>query len=312
MQTILGATGVIGKELAKALPSYTEKIRLVSRNPKPVNAGDELVAADLLSAEQTDKAVKGSEVVYLTAGLQYDIKIWQQQWPVLMQNVLDACKKHNAKLVFFDNVYALGRVNGWMTEESPVKPVSKKGEVRAKIADMLLDEVAKGQLQGIIARAADFYGPDTPLSFINVMVAENFAKGKKAQWMISDRFRHSFTYTPDAGAATALLGNTESAYNQVWHLPADKNALTGKEIIELYAASFGVAPKYTVLSRMMLQLVGLFVPAIRESMEMLYQNDADYLFDSSKFDAAFNFPTTSYANGVAETARFYKGTLGAK
>ncbi len=310
MQTILGATGVIGKEIAKSLPQYTDRIRLVSRNPKPVNPGDELLAADLLSAEQVDKAVEGSDVVYLTAGLQYSAKIWQQQWPLIMQNVIAACSKHGAKLVFFDNVYALGKVEGWMKEDTPMRAVSKKGRVRVQISEMILNAVDKGQLQAIIARAADFFGPDTPLSFLNVLVPENFAKGKSAQWMMNDKVRHVYTYTPDAGKATAMLGNTESAYNQIWHLPSDPNAITGKATIELFAREFGIEPKYMVLNKFMLQLAGLFIPPIRESIELLYQYDSDYLFDSSKFNKAFNFTPTTYAEGIAATVRWYKEKAG--
>ncbi|HMI65476.1 MAG TPA: NAD(P)H-binding protein, partial [Cyclobacteriaceae bacterium] len=105
MQTILGANGVIASNVAKALPHYTNKIRLVSRHPKKVNPSDELRSADLLDKDQTSSAVEGSEVVYLTAGLTYNTAIWRKQWPLIMSNVIEACKKHNAKLVFFDNVY---------------------------------------------------------------------------------------------------------------------------------------------------------------------------------------------------------------
>jgi nucleoside-diphosphate-sugar epimerase len=250
--------------------------------------------------------VEGSEIVYLTAGLTYNKNVWQIQWPVIMQNVISACEKHGAKLVFFDNVYCYGKVNGWMTEETPVNPVSRKGEVRAKIAGMLMEEVKKGNLTALIARSADFYGPDTPLSFVNAMVFDNFKKEKKAQWLISDRFRHSLTYTPDAGKATALLGNTSSAYNQVWHLPTDKNALTGKEFIGKTAGLFGMEPKYMVLPRWMVRILGLFIGVIGESVEMLYQNDSDYLFDSTKFDRTFNFTTTSYDDGIKETVNSMK------
>jgi nucleoside-diphosphate-sugar epimerase len=306
MQTILGAGGIIGIELAKSLPQYTDRIRLVSRNPKKVNPADEIVSANLVDAEQTMKAVQGSEVVYLTVGLPYSIKTWQSQWPMIMKNVIDACEKHNAKLVFFDNVYSYGRVNGWMTENTVMNPSSKKGEVRKKIADMVLDEVNRGNLKAIIARAADFYGPNTPLSFVNVMVFDNFKKGKKAQWLINDKVKHSLTYTPDAGKATAILGNTESAYNQVWHLPTDRNALTGKEFIEKVAKKFGLSPRYMVLPRWMVQMVGLVNGIVRESVEMLYQNDSDYLFDSSKFDKAFDFKATSYSQGIRETVMSMK------
>jgi nucleoside-diphosphate-sugar epimerase len=306
MQTILGAGGIIGKELAKSLPQYTDRIRLVSRNPKKINPTDETVSANLEDAEQILEAVKGSEVVYLTAGLPYNTQTWQSQWPLIMKNVIDACRKHNTRLVFFDNVYSYGRVNGWMTENTPANPSSKKGEVRKKIADMILDEIERGNLQAIIARAADFYGPNTPLSFVNVMVFDNFKKGRKAQWLVNDKVKHSLTFTPDAGKATAILGNTESAYDQVWHLPTDRNALTGKEFIEKAAAEFGLESRYMVLPRWMVQMAGFFNGIIRESVEMLYQNDSDYLFDSGKFNKAFDFKATSYDQGIKETAQSMK------
>ena len=306
MQTILGAGGVIGTELAKSLPKFTDRIRLVSRNPKKVNASDELLPADLLDAEQTSKAAEGSDVVYLTVGLPYNIKIWQSQWPLVMRNVLDACRKHHAKLVFFDNVYCYGRVEGWMTESTPINPASRKGAVRTQVAAMVMDTITKGDVQALMARSADFYGPNTPLSFVNVMVFESLKQGKKAQWMINDSVKHSLTYTPDAGKATAILGNTDSAYGQVWHLPTDRNALTGREIVEMAARELNVAPRYTVLPRWMMRMAGLFSGIIRESVEMLYQNESDYLFDSSKFDKVFDFKTTSYGQGFKETVRSMK------
>ncbi len=131
MQTILGSNGVIGTGLAKILPQYTNKIRLVSRNPKMVNQNDELFAADLTKADQVLKAVNGSDVVYLTVGLPYKIGIWQKQWSIIIKNVIDACKTYKAKLVFFDNVYAYGLVKGWMKEDTMIHPSSKKGIVRA-------------------------------------------------------------------------------------------------------------------------------------------------------------------------------------
>jgi nucleoside-diphosphate-sugar epimerase len=309
MQTILGANGAIGVELAKSLPQYTDKIRLVSRAPRKVNSDDETLSADLTNAEQTLKAVEGSEVAYLTVGLKYDINVWRSQWPVIMKNVIEACQKHNTKLVFFDNVYMYGNVKGWMMEETPVRPSSKKGEIRAAIADMLMSGVKKGNLRALIARSADFYGQRTATSVVGMLVFENLRKGKRARWLINDQAKHSQTYTPDAGKATALLGNSEKAYNQVWHLPTDRNALTGKEFIEKVAREFGVEPRYSILSKWMLQMAGLFNGVIRESVEMLYQSESDYLFDSSKFDNAFGFRATTYDEGIGETVKFLKEAI---
>lgn len=306
MQTILGANGAIGVELAKSLPQYTDRVRLVSRTPKKVNPNDEVVSADLTIAEQTRKAVEGSEIAYLTAGLKYDLNVWRSQWPIILKNVIEACKKHNTKLVFFDNVYMYGKVEEWMTEETPVHPTSKKGEVRVLIAEMLMNEVKKGNLQALIARSADFYGNNTATSVVGMLVFENLKKGKKAQWLINDRAKHSQTYVPDAGKATALLGNSANTYNQVWHLPTDRNALTGKEFIEKVAKEFGVEPRYSILSKWMLQMAGPFNVVIRKSIEMLYQSASDYLFDSSKFERTFSFKTTTYEEGIRETVRYLR------
>ncbi len=306
MQTILGANGVIANNLAKNLPQFTNDIRLVSRHPKKVNSTDKLFEADLLDAKQTSKAIEGSDVVYLTVGIPYRTSLWRAQWPVIMRNVIDGCKRHDVKLVFFSNVYPYGLVDGWMTEDTPFNPCSRKGEVRAQIEETLLDEMKNGNIKAQIARAADFYGPHTPLSYLKVMVFDNFAKGKKAQWFLTDKIKHSFTYTPDAGKATALLGNTDSAFNQVWHLPTDKNTPTGKEFIEMSAKAFGVAPNYMILKKWMIQMAGIFSSDIKESAEMLYQSENDYFFDSSKFEKSFDFKPISYQDGLAEVAKSYR------
>jgi nucleoside-diphosphate-sugar epimerase len=299
MQTILGSGGIIGTELAKNLTQYTDKIRLVSRSPKQVNPTDETMAADLINAEQVNEAVKGSQVVYLTVGLPYKLSEWEKYWPMIMSNVINACKEHNAKLVFFDNVYMYGKVDSWMTEETPMNPCSKKGEIRAKIAQQLLDEVNKGDLTALIARSADFYGPNATTTFVHSMVFEKLKNGKKANWLVNDKVKHSHTYTPDAGKATALLGNTDSAYNQIWHLPTDKNVLTGQQFIDKVAEVYHVKPKYAVMSKWMMKIAGWFNPLAKESIEMLYQNEYDYLFDSTKFEKAF-FKATSYQKGIEE------------
>ncbi len=307
MQVILGSNGVIGREITKALQEYNEPIRLVSRNPKKIHENNELFPADLKDAEQVQKAIQGCDVAYLTVGLEYKTRIWQKEWPLIMKNVIQACKAHGCKLLFFDNVYAYGKVDGWMTEESPIKPDSKKGQVRAEIAKMILDEVKAGDLKAIITRAPDFYGPETPLSFFNLMVIENMLKGKSPQWMINQDLKHSLIYTPDAGKACAILGNTESAFDQIWHLPTDRKALTGKEYVQLAGKIMGKEANTMVLKRWFLGVLGLFINAIKENMEMLYQVDSPYLFDSSKFEKAFGFGPTDYEEGLRSTIESMKG-----
>ena len=299
MQTILGAGGDIGKELAKNLNGYSDKIRLASRTPERINPSDELFPCDLTDAQEVMNAVQGSSIVYLTAGLKYSTRVWQRTWPSLMKNVIEACKKQDAKLVFFDNVY-LYDVTGipHMTEETPVNPPSKKGKVRAQLVKMIEDEIKSGNLTALIARSADFYGPHNKNSVLTQTVFDNFKKGKKANWLGSVNFKHSYTYTPDAAKATAILGNTPDAYNQTWHLPTAPNPMTGIEWINAIAAEMNVAPKYMAAGKTTVRIMGLFIPVMKELVEMLYQYDRDYIFDSSKFEKRFNFQPTPYLEGI--------------
>jgi nucleoside-diphosphate-sugar epimerase len=302
MQTILGANGIIGKELSKHLLRYSSQIRQVSRSPKKENISDEIMKADLLSYSETEKAVAGSEVVYLVVGLKYDVKVWQQQWPVVMKNTIDACKKHGSKLVFFDNVYAYGQANGIMTEETPFNPNSKKGEVRAKIATMLLDEIKAANLKGMIIRGADFYGPGATLSLIHSTVTERLKAGKGAQWIGNKKKTHTFTYTPDAGKSVALLGNSEEAYNQTWHALTSSEKITGEELIRIAYEIMNMPNKgVQAMSKTGVRVLGLFIPVLREFVEMMYQFENDYIFDSSKASKFLNENATYYQEGLRET-----------
>ena len=301
MQTILGSGGAIGTLLAKELKGFTNHVRLVARKPVKVNIDDELFPTDLLDREKVEMAVKGSDVVYLTVGLPYRSKTWERDWPVIMNNVVDACLKYNARLVFLDNVYMYSADEiPRMTESSRVGPVSKKGRVRAQIQQILLDAIAERGLQGLIARSADFYGPSVANSPLAITVLDEFRKGKKAFWQVDDSKLHAFTYVPDAARALAMLGNTQDAYGEIWHLPTSSEKLTGKEFVAKVASELKCEPDYYVFKRWMIGLVGIFVPIVRELGEMAYQYDRDYVFDSSKFESRFAYQPVSYTEGIRE------------
>jgi uncharacterized protein YbjT (DUF2867 family) len=104
MMAILGAGGSIGNELAAILAEKNAPLRLVGRNPRPVG-GAEVFAADLSDRQQTIEAVSGCTVVCLLVGLKYDLAVWRELWPRIMANTIEACKRAQARLIFFDNVY---------------------------------------------------------------------------------------------------------------------------------------------------------------------------------------------------------------
>lgn len=304
--TILGAGGSVGNALAYELLNKNEKVKLVSRSGFSIPK-TEIFKADLNSYNETLKSVKNSDIVYLTVGLPYNSKIWDEKWVKIMQNTIDACKKVGAKLIFFDNVYMYGKVDGEMIESTPYNPCSKKGETRAKVATLLENEIKKDNIKAVIARSADLYGPyATKTSLPFILAIDKLMNGKKAQWMVADNTKHSFTNTIDSAKAMILLANNQESDNQIWHLPTYNPAITGKEFIELIAKELGVEPNYSVLKKWMVKMVGFFNKNVSETYEMLYQNEFDYNFNSDKFNSFFDFKPITYREGIHQTIKHLK------
>lgn len=306
LHVILGAGGAIGTPLAQELVAAGERVRTVSRSGKGPEGAD-WRRADLLSADETLAAIEEGSTVYLLAGLPYDSRVWRVQWPVLMRNVVAACETRRARLLFLDNVYMYGAVDGPMTEETPVNPSSEKGSIRAEVAAYLLDEMKGGRIEALIARAADFYGPYAEATSVPYLLAlKPLLSGGRPRWLVSASARHSYSYTLDCAKALSILAQNDDAFGQVWHLPTAHPALTGEEFMSIAARCLGVPLRYGILSKGMVNLVGLFNRRVYEVSRIIYQNDRDYLFDSTKFEQRFGFAPTPYPQGIEATIRFFR------
>lgn len=302
MHTILGAGGPVSNALARELSQNKQAVRLVSRRQIHTAGKATWMGADLKDYRQLLQAVQGSSVIYMCAGLRYDKKVWAIEWPLILQNLIDVTKATGARLIFFDNVYMYGHVQGAMTEETPYNPMSKKGEIRAAVAEKLMAEARAGNLHASIARAADFYGAESQNSFFDSMVLAKYARKQKAQWLGNPDSKHTFTYVPDAGKAVYLLGQHPETDNQVWHVPTAP-ALTGREFLELAAGVFHTPPEFMKVNKFMLQALGLFSKAIGETAEMYYQYEYDYIFSSEKFQQAFQVRPTAYTDGLKQLSQ---------
>ncbi|WP_104657628.1 SDR family oxidoreductase [Ralstonia insidiosa] len=309
MQTILGANGQIAMELARELHrNYTSELRLVSRTPRKVNDTDNLVPANLLDAKQTAEAVKGSSVVYFTAGLPPDTQLWETQFPVMLKNALDASRAAGARFAYFDNTYMYPQDARLQTEATPFAPVGRKGRVRAAMASMVLDEMARGEIPVLIGRAPEFYGPGRTQSFTNALIIENLEAGKKPRVPVRDDTRRTLIWTPDASRALAALGNTPDAFGQTWHLPCDDDRLTYKQFVAMASDVFGREASYTVIGKWAMTAAGLFSKPVREIRELLPRYEQDNLFDSTRFKRRFpEFKVTSYREGLELIRREWAG-----
>ncbi|MEW7399067.1 NAD-dependent epimerase/dehydratase family protein [Elizabethkingia anophelis] len=302
MQTILGANGQIGEELARELKrNFTSDIRIVSRRAQKVNDTDEIFSADLSVREKAIEAVKGSEIAYFTLGLPINSDLWEKQFPVILRNVIDACKVNGTKLVFFDNTYMYPQDDRILTENTAFDPVGRKGRVRRQMAEMVLKEIRSGELEAVICRAPEFYGPAKTQSITNTLIFNNIKEGKTLKVPLSDKKKRSLIWTPDASRATALIGNTPDAFGQTWHLPVDKSHPTYREFIRIASEIYGRDLKYSVVPRFVFSIGALFNKKMKELLELLPRYEYNNIFDDSKFRNKFpNFQVTSYQQGIGQ------------
>ncbi|MFD1631613.1 NAD-dependent epimerase/dehydratase family protein [Pseudopedobacter beijingensis] len=302
MQTILGGSGQIGEELAKELKkNFTSDIRIVSRNAKKVNDTDVFFSADLSIREKAIEAVKGSELAYFTLGLPMSSDLWEKQFPLITRNIIEACKINGAKLVFFDNTYMYPQDDHMLTEDTPFAPVGRKGRVRKEMAEMILKEIKSGELEAVICRAPEFYGPDKTQSITNTLIFNNIKEDKKLKVPLRDDKKRSLIWTPDASRATALIGNTPDAFGQTWHLPIDKSYPTYKEFIALASEVYGKELKHSVIPKFTFRVGALFNERLKELQELLPRYEHNNVFNDSKFRRRFpDFKVTTYREGIGE------------
>lgn len=302
MQTILGANGQIGEELARELKrNFTSDIRVVSRKAQKVNDTDTVFSADLTIKEKAIEAVKGSEIAYFTLGLPMDADLWEKQFVLILGNVIQACKINKTKLVFFDNTYMYPQDSRVLTEETAFEPVGRKGKIRKEMAEMVLSEIKSSRLEAVICRAPEFYGPAKTQSITNTLIFNAIKENKKLKVPLSDTKKRSLIWTPDASRATALIGNTPDAFGQTWHLPVDQSHLDYKEFILLASKIYGRELKYKVIPKFVFAIGALFNKRLKELQELLPRYGQANVFDDSKFRKRFpDFAVTSYKEGIKQ------------
>jgi nucleoside-diphosphate-sugar epimerase len=226
----------------------------------------------------------------------------------MMQNVIDACSKCNANLIFLDNVYMYGPAPLAVpfNENHPQQPVLKKGTARKHTADLLLEAFERNKINGVIGRSADFYGPRAVNSQFYVSFLQNMLKGKAPQSLVKPGIKHTYSYTVDNAKALVSLALSPETYGQVWHLPVGE-PITIEELTELFNQELGTSFKPSFMPPVLRKALSVFIPIFKDLGEMLYQYDTEYNMSFEKFSKHFpNFAVTSYQQGIREMVRSFR------
>lgn len=295
--------GALGREITRQLSGAGRKVKVLQRRePEELPEGATFVVADIMNTGRFADALAGAKQVICALGLPYQAALWETGWPRAMENLLLACEAAGARLVFADNLYLYGPIDGVLTEDLPARPVGRKPRARAEVTRLWQEAHAAGKVKVAAVRSPDFYGPGVEQSVLGSASLNTLAQGKRAYLFGDADLPHDVAHVSDyARAAITLRDAPDDAFGQAWHVPSGPTR-TLRQHLQMAADSIGVPLKLTVLPRWLAPLLGKFVPFVEEGIEMQFLFDRPYIVNADKFRGRFWSNVVPFETGLAEAA----------
>ena len=301
---VVFGTGPVGLAVMDELVSKGKRVRMVNRSGRAsMPEGVEVVGGDATDKAFAREASEGASVVYFALNPPYTR--WTELFPPLQAGVIEGAAAAGAKLIAVENLYMYGLTRGRpLTEDLPYAPNTRKGTVRARMSEELMEAHTSGRVRVAIGRASDFFGPRVLVSAAGEQVFGRAVEGKSAQVAGDPDQPHTYTYAPDIGKGLVILGEREEALGQAWHLPSPETVTT-REFVEMIFEEVGKPARVQAAPKILLRAIGLFNPGIRETIEMLYEFEEPFVVDHSKFERVFGEHATPLKEAIGETVRWY-------
>jgi nucleoside-diphosphate-sugar epimerase len=308
MNHIIFGTGPLGRATMNALIARGEKVKMINRSGtmQGIPSSIQVIKCDAYNLDSAKAATRDADIIYNCTAPEYSTKLWTTQLPILWGNILEAAISQNAKLVIGDNLYMYDQNGTNILETNPMQNSTNKGKARITVATQMLEAHKKGLVEVAMVRGADFFGEyATEQSQLGTRVIPPMLQGKAAQMLGHLEIPHSMTYIKDFGKAIAMIGASEDAYGQAWHVP-NAPAISRREILEKVASIIGQPLKVQVMPKFLMSALGLFVAPLREVSEMMYQFEQPYIVNHDKFVTQFGNIHTPLETALEETVNWFR------
>jgi nucleoside-diphosphate-sugar epimerase len=288
MLSVVFGAGQVGSTLARILVERGDEVRVVKRSAGDIPSGVQPLLGDAADLKFCIAAAEGATAVYHCMNPPYNAELWANLVPRYMANLIEASARAGARLVALDNVYMLGKPNGKaLTDDTPMNPCSRKGEIRARAAQALFDAHRRGDVRATEGRASDFYGPGGRLTSVGDYFWPRVLKQRSAQVIANPDMVHTYHYIPDVAAGLATLGSApDDAFGKPWMLPC-RPAETFRDLVRRLEQPLGTPIRLAVVPGWVQMAMAVFVPVLRETREMQYQWEEPFVIDDSRFRERF-------------------------
>ncbi len=301
---VLGA-GPLGRATATALAKAGKSVVLVNRSGKLncIPQQTRLIAGNLDDPRGLASVLPDVGSVYFCVQPLYHR--WPQEFPALQASAIAIAEALGAKLIVAENLYGYGPVAEPMVEDMPLRPNTRKGIVRAAMHDALMEVHRTGAVQVAVARGSDFFGPFVDGSVAGARAIKSIIRGRAVNYTGDLDMPHSYTFVEDFGRVLATLGIDHRAIGQVWHVP-NADTVSSRDFFETAFRIAGKKPKLAKMSSAQMKMLGLFIPPMREMVEMTYQFERPFVVNDAKFKHVFGDIATPLQDSLMRSVQWAK------
>ena len=255
---VLGASGGFGGQVALALQAAGWRVNRYSRG--------------------TDMAAAAKGAALIVNGLNPPAyHAWDRLIPEITASVIGAGRASGATLLIPGNVYPYGTEPAPWGPDTPHRPTSRKGRIRAEMEARYRDAAEHGA-RTILLRGGDFLLPGAPQMLMNRMILGKVARGRITALGPADVI-HAYAYLPDmarAAVGLATLGDALPAYADI---PFAGHAFTINDLAARVARLTGRPMQIVQFPLWFFTALSPVWELARELREMLYLNRHPHWLD---------------------------------
>ena len=263
---ILGINGHVGHHIAHAFVAAGWDVSGFGRSNKYPVAGVRFIKGDANDAASMREAIGDIDLVVNALNLPYHE--WDKGRKVAQtERVIAAMGTGGKTLLFPGNIYNYGATDRVVTPDLPQRPQTARGAIRVEVEKLYQSAARRGDMQVIIIRAGDFFGPESRGDWFDLAMMTE-AKAGKLKLMGVKGVGHAWAYLPDLGRAFEKLAWHRDELGAFENLHFAGNFVTPEQMGAAVTAVRVL--KLSMYPRWIFGAVGLVNPLMRELNKMAY------------------------------------------
>lgn len=297
---VIGINGHVGHHIAKAFVTAGWDVTGFGRSNRHPIPGVRFVKGDAEDVGAMRAAIGDIDVVVNALNLPY------HQWDkgrkeAQTRNVIAAMGISGKTLLFPGNIYNYAAADRFVTPDLPQHPQTPRGEIRVRVEHLYREAAARGDMQVLIIRAGDFFGPESSGDWFDLAMMTEVKKGKLLL-MGTRGIAHAWAYLPDLGRAFEELAWHRGELGKFENFHFAGTYVTPEEMGDAIVAASPVPLKVTMFPRWTINAIGIVNPMMREIAKMAYLWDNPMELKDDRFDAILGPDfATPFGEAVAAT-----------